>query len=262
MFTKLKAFIAVVALSGTVGANVHAAEITVKKGDTLWDLSKVHNTTVHNLKKWNHLSSDTIHSGEVLTVAPEKHHQVKKGDTLWDIAKKYHVSVTQLMKWNKLVSDRIHPGLKLVIYNGISDKYVSISRTHSIKTSSVVRTAKKSVKAVSTKKAPIKKKAVLKKTAKKKVITVKATAYTALCKGCSGITATGINIKSNPNAKVISVDPKIIPLGSKVYVEGYGYAVAGDTGGAIKGHRIDVFIPSHAKAMSWGKKQVNVTIIN
>ena len=62
-----------------------------------------------------------------------------------------------------------------------------------------------------------------------------ATAYTAYCNGCSGITTTGINLRANPNLKVIAVDPSVIPLGSKVWVEGYGYAVAGDTGGAIKG---------------------------
>ena len=73
-------------------------------------------------------------------------------------------------------------------------------------------------------------------------IFVTATAYTASCSGCSGTTATGINLHANPNAKVIAVDPNVIPLGSKVFVEGYGYAIAADTGGAIKGNKIDVFI--------------------
>ena len=95
-----------------------------------------------------------------------------------------------------------------------------------------------------------------------KEITVEATAYTASCEGCSGITATGINLKENPNAKVISVDPTIIPLGSKVHVEGYGEAIAGDTGGAIKGNRIDVFIPSQQDAINFGVKQLKVTILN
>lgn len=48
----------------------------------------------------------------------------------------------------------------------------------------------------------------------------------------------------NPHLKVIAVDPKVIPLGSDVWVEGYGYAVAGDTGGAIKGNIIDLFMPN------------------
>ncbi len=52
-----------------------------------------------------------------------------------------------------------------------------------------------------------------------KVMTVSSTAYTASCSGCSGHTATGVNLKNNPNAKVIAVDPNVIPLGSKVHVE-------------------------------------------
>ena len=91
---------------------------------------------------------------------------------------------------------------------------------------------------------------------------MEASAYTASCEGCSGITATGINLKANPNAKVISVDPTVIPLGSKVYVEGYGEAIAGDTGGAIKGNRIDVFFPSQQDAINFGVKQLKVTILN
>jgi 3D (Asp-Asp-Asp) domain-containing protein len=94
------------------------------------------------------------------------------------------------------------------------------------------------------------------------VITVDATAYTASCEGCSGITKTGVNIKDNPEEKVIAVDPNVIPLGSEVYVEGYGYATAEDIGGAIDGNEIDVFIPTEQEAKNWGRKQVKVTIIN
>ena len=91
---------------------------------------------------------------------------------------------------------------------------------------------------------------------------VSATAYTAHCNGCSGITATGINLRSNPGLKVIAVDPSVIPLGSKVWVEGYGYAVAGDTGGAIKGMKIDLFMPTTDQAVGFGRKQVRVKVLN
>ncbi|MBS4201471.1 DUF348 domain-containing protein [Bacillus sp. FJAT-49732] len=89
-----------------------------------------------------------------------------------------------------------------------------------------------------------------------------ATAYTAYCNGCSGITATGINLRANPNLKVIAVDPNVIPLGSKVWVEGYGYAVAGDTGGAIKGNRIDIFVASKEEAYRFGRRQVKIRVLN
>ncbi|TYR72925.1 DUF348 domain-containing protein [Rossellomorea vietnamensis] len=91
---------------------------------------------------------------------------------------------------------------------------------------------------------------------------VSSTAYTGSCNGCSGITATGINLRANPGVKVIAVDPSIIPLGTKVYVDGYGYAVAADTGGAIKGNKIDVFFPSKSEAYRWGRKQVKIKILN
>lgn len=95
----------------------------------------------------------------------------------------------------------------------------------------------------------------------KKTITVEATAYTANCEGCSGVTATGIDLNANPDQKVIAVDPDVIPLGTEVYVEGYGRAIAGDTGGGIDGNEIDVYVQSHDKAMEWGRKSVEVTIL-
>jgi uncharacterized protein YabE (DUF348 family) len=91
---------------------------------------------------------------------------------------------------------------------------------------------------------------------------VSSTAYTGSCNGCSGVTATGINLRANPGVKVIAVDPSVIPLGTKVYVEGYGYAVAADTGGAIRGNKIDVFFASKSEAYRWGRKQVKIKILN
>jgi 3D (Asp-Asp-Asp) domain-containing protein len=62
--------------------------------------------------------------------------------------------------------------------------------------------------------------------------------------------------------KVISVDPKVIKLNTKVYVPGYGYAIAGDTGGAIKGNKIDIFMSSKKDALNWGRKTVKIQILN
>lgn len=125
-------------------------------------------------------------------------------------------------------------------------------------------------KAAVTAKAPVKAKAAPQPAKKEaaseptggKEFYVSATAYTASCTGCSGITATGINLKANPGLKVIAVDPSVIPLGSKVWVEGYGNAIAGDTGGAIKGNKIDLFMPNRADALAFGRKQVKVKILN
>ena len=98
-------------------------------------------------------------------------------------------------------------------------------------------------------------------TNKAKELYVSATAYSHES-SITGLTATGYNIKANPNMKLIAVDPSVIPLGTKVWVEGYGEAIAGDTGGAIKGHKIDVLMPSSAQAISWGRKTVKIVILN
>ncbi|HDR6954821.1 TPA: SH3 domain-containing protein [Bacillus cereus] len=100
----------------------------------------------------------------------------------------------------------------------------------------------------------------------KRELTVVATAYTAdpSENGTYGgrvLTAMGHDLTENPNMRIIAVDPKVIPLGSKVWVEGYGEAIAGDTGSAIKGNRIDVLMGSKSKAMNWGRQTVKVKIL-
>lgn len=95
-----------------------------------------------------------------------------------------------------------------------------------------------------------------------KEFTMNATAYTASCSGCSGVTATGINLGADPNKKVVAVDPSVIPLGSRVWVEGYGEAIAGDTGGSINGNRIDVHVPDESAAYSFGRRTVKVKVLD
>ena len=268
MLKRMISILTVAVLSVTVSANVYAASITVQKGDTLWALSRANNTSVETIQKLNNLTSDLIHPGDVLTVAPEKRYTVIQGDTLWDIAIAHQVTVSQIKEWNQLHSDLIHPGLNLVIYEGLKTTTISLSEkpaqpaAQTESTPAVEATAPAPTETPApqapTESAP----AVEAAAPSSKEITVEATAYTASCEGCSGITATGINLIDNPNQKVISVDPSVIPLGSKVYVEGYGEAIAGDTGGAIKGNKIDVFIPNKQDAINFGRKQLKVTILN
>lgn len=90
-----------------------------------------------------------------------------------------------------------------------------------------------------------------------KVMMMEATAYAG-----HGITASGNPTSRNPNGySTIAVDPRVIPMYSKVYVEGYGYAIALDTGGAIQGNRIDLFMNSEAECNSWGRRTVKVYVI-
>lgn len=86
-----------------------------------------------------------------------------------------------------------------------------------------------------------------------KTFEVEATAYTYT----GNRTATGVW----PREGLIAVDPRVIPLGTEVYVEGYGYAIAADTGGAIKGNIIDVFFPSFQTCIEWGRRPVIIHIL-
>jgi len=168
----------------------------------------------------------------MLIATPTFAYTVKSGDTMSEIAKSNNVSFQDLSKANTKIKniDLIYVGQTINIpgekeqTNKVQPK-VKSTNNPSYKT-----------------------------------MTVEATAYTAYCRGCSGITSTGIDLRSNPNQKVIAVDPRIIPLGTKVYVEGYGYATANDTGGGIKGNKIDLFIPDFSEMLKFGKHNIQIKV--
>lgn len=64
-----------------------------------------------------------------------------------------------------------------------------------------------------------------------------------------------------PGPGTVAVDPRVIPLGTRLYIDGYGYGRAMDIGSAIKGHRVDVFFPTRQEAVQWGRRTVNVYIL-
>ncbi|MFJ7827848.1 3D domain-containing protein [Psychrobacillus sp. NPDC096623] len=172
---------------------------------------------------------DMLVGKEDSPILPEQTiHTVKEGDNLHDIAAANNISVDLLMEWNGLTDHVIYP----------KDRLVLNSETELVKHPDSIPPEGPG-----------------------KEMIVEATAYTAYCYGCIGITAYGIDLRSNPEEKVIAVDPAVIPLGTKVWVEGYGEAVAGDTGGAIKGNRIDVFIPTYDGAIEWGRQEITLKIL-
>jgi len=79
-----------------------------------------------------------------------------------------------------------------------------------------------------------------------------ATAYSL-----DGRTATG----TRPGPGTVAVDPAVIPLGTRLYVEGYGYGRAEDVGSAIKGNRVDVYFEDPDRARQWGRRKVKVYIL-
>ncbi|WP_010631351.1 3D domain-containing protein [Sporolactobacillus vineae] len=89
-----------------------------------------------------------------------------------------------------------------------------------------------------------------------RALTVVATSY-----ALGGRSATGVDFSSNPGAKVIAVDPGVIPLGSRVNIPGYGVYIAADTGGSIKGNRIDIHLPTKAAALNFGRQTLTVQVL-
>ncbi len=82
-------------------------------------------------------------------------------------------------------------------------------------------------------------------------ITVTATGYSL-----TGTTATGVAVGYG----IVAVDPSVIPLGTRMTVPGYGEGIAADTGGAVKGGRIDLWFPTRAEALAWGTRTVTITL--
>ncbi len=93
-----------------------------------------------------------------------------------------------------------------------------------------------------------------------RVMTMESTAYSYSEAGASYFTASGTDLRANPMA--IAVDPSVIPLGTLVEVQGYGVALALDTGGAIKGNIIDVHFPTRDQCIAWGRRMVQVRILS
>ncbi|MEH7514959.1 LysM peptidoglycan-binding domain-containing protein [Gottfriedia acidiceleris] len=281
-------------LNGLTGDLIHPGDkliITpekhyqVIKGDTLWDIAQNHDVTVSQIQEWNNIHTDLIQPGLNLKIFEGVKNIAHSEMTNTNLAtnSKTTSTVKSVKESSKTASASREdvPKTKEIVpatkeSAAITKESVPATKESAPATKESVPAAKESAPATkestpTTKESvpATKDDATTKESASKtndtaglKVITMEASAYTASCKGCTGITATGINLKENPNTKVISVDPSVIPLGSKVNVEGYGVAIAGDTGGAIKGNRIDVFIPNKQDAIKFGRKQVKVTILN
>lgn len=95
---------------------------------------------------------------------------------------------------------------------------------------------------------------------------MEATAYCS-CYKCTGkhpgdpgygITKSGVRVKPG----IVAVDPKVIPLGTKLWIEGCGNAVAADIGWGIKGNRIDIYMDRHNDASEFGRKMVRVKVLS
>ncbi|GAB3792807.1 3D domain-containing protein [Virgibacillus kimchii] len=265
-------FVAGIIIAGTAATTVSAGEYEVQKGDSLWMIANENDTSVEELVEINDLDSTTIHPNQLILTNNIEKYIVEKGDTLSGIANNLDVTVSDLKDWNELSTDLIVIGQELEVQNAntgesntsesnenVNQDNASESNTNeNAEATEETNTSNESSSNASSNEAAA---SNTQEEAEGQTFSVTATAYTANCDGCTGITSTGVDLNNNPNAKVIAVDPDVIPLGSTVYVEGYGYATAADVGGAIKGNKIDIHVPTKDEAYSWGVRTVDVTIV-
>lgn len=210
--------------------------------------------------------------GYVITVQaqvpehPERYslHEVVAGDTLWSISQEYlpdtdpRLGVEWISEANGLETAIIHPGDVLNVPDFDGPLMEPLGPWYS--SPEAAKAAEREFQRLLREKRP----QPAARGTTSRTMTVEATAYCA-CKICTGktpdhpaygITASGENARPG----VVAVDPDIIPLGTKIWVEGYGEAVAADTGGMIKGRKIDVYFPTHQEAVEWGRKRVTIKI--
>ncbi|WP_456317973.1 LysM peptidoglycan-binding domain-containing protein [Priestia megaterium] len=241
----------------------------VQQGNTLWSISQQYGVTVDQIKEWNGLKSDLIYPGEQLKIqspngqaqqsspsvaqaAPEAQQAQAPAEQTQEEQQQAQAEQTQ----EEQQQAQAEQAQK-------EQQQAQAEQAQKEQQQAQAEQAQKEQQQAQAQQAQQQQQpAEPSQQASGKSMTVEATAYTANCAGCSGTTATGVDLKANPNQKVIAVDPSVIPLGSKVYVEGYGEAVAADTGGAIKGNRIDVFVPAEGDAQQFGRKSVKITVMN
>lgn len=196
--------------------------------------------------------------------AAEIEHVVTSSDSLWGLSVKYFGSeayIDKIAEDNDIVNkDLIYDGEVLLI--NTDDKSTASVKTTEADTEASSETNQEPAAQTATQET-VTDTAGDQNSYAGTTMYMEATAYSsdpADALGGGSYTATGQNLLENPMA--VAVDPSVIPLGTHLYVEGYGEAYAVDTGGAIQGNIIDVHFPTYAQCEAWGRRQVKVTILD
>ncbi|GLX65957.1 3D domain-containing protein [Paenibacillus glycanilyticus] len=190
--------------------------------------------------------------------AASKTYTAVDGDTFWKLSKKYSVSVDKLMKANSKIDPlNIYAGLTIVIPTNTTAKAAT-----TVKATAAAAASKVTAQSVTDSAGIIH--------TFSKQLSVKATAYSGAASengGWAGLDYFGNQLKVG----TVAVDPKVIPLGTKLYITGYSsnglptggmIATASDVGGAIKGNRVDIYLPgTPAEVSKFGIQNIKVFIL-
>jgi 3D (Asp-Asp-Asp) domain-containing protein len=187
-------------------------------------------------------------------------HTATNNDTFWKLSQQYKVPLDKLMAANPTIDPlNIYKGLKLSIPDTGSNSAATVTAKAATAAKPVAAKAANTVTALNGKQYEF-----------SKTLLVKATAYTAAAEE-NGKWGAVDYFGNKLQVGTVAVDPAMIPLGTKLYIEGYDYnglpqggmvATATDIGGSIKGNRIDIFVPdSRAQAMKFGIQNVKVYVL-
>lgn len=202
-------------------------------------------------------------------------HKAADGDTFWKLSQQYKVDLDKLLAANPKINPlNIMVGMKLNV--PVAAAAVKANAKAAANSDSAAKvSAQAQPKAAVIKAESLSAKSIIASNGNSytfsKQLNVKATAYTAAASENGKWGA--VDYFGNPlKVGTVAVDSSVIPLGTKLYVTGYDYnglpsggmiAVANDMGGAIKGNRIDIFVPgSTATAKSFGIQDVKVYMVN
>lgn len=207
-----------------------STEYTIQWGDTLSSVALATDLSINDLVEVNDINNaNTIYSGNTISLSAD--HSTVTIETTEE-TKSYDVSEPEVVEVEPVVEEEVPAEEPEVVEE---EAVVEPEATETTETETPAAQSGQTV-------------------------TVEATAYSTNQPELSDTTATGINLNENPN--VIAVDPSVIPLGSTVYVPGYGTFIAGDTGSAINGNRIDVHMTDLNQALAFGRQTIEVQILN
>jgi len=179
-----------------------------------------------------------------------------------------HVETTALTRGVEQVAEEGKDGVKLFVYEVMKANNVELSRTLELEQVETMPVTRVIMVGTGEPVAPTmlgRNGTMIPAFEHTSVLTMNASAYTADYASTGkrpgdklfGICATGMRAQYG----VVAVDPKVIPLHTKLYIEGYGFAIAGDTGGAIKGQKIDLFFNTNAEVKQFGRRNITVYIL-
>ncbi|WP_297436483.1 3D domain-containing protein [uncultured Clostridium sp.] len=247
---------------------VDGKEKTIKTAeDSVKEMLKAENVTLDEKDRVEPSMETTIEKGQNIEVVRVDEKLITESEDI-----DFEVTTRKNDKLDKSVKKTVQEGTvgkreiksKLIYENGkqigkeiISDKVITDPKAKIIEEGTRVTFVSNSrgPESSSSNKAPAG--SAVSKAPAGKTMTMQSTAYYT-----GTVTATGTRPKRNPSGlSTVAVDPRVIPLGSKLYIEGYGYAVAEDTGGAVKNNIVDVFLNTRQECMNWGRRNVKVTIV-